>query len=96
MNNHEKIQKALFEYIKNRDFRDRFYHALVYEKEPFNCYSLYNFELVDSLELEYKDLIIVYAMDYNEGQEIDVLMIFSDDDIRYNVLRYYKGEFIDE
>lgn len=90
MNSHEKIQKALFEYIKNRSFRDRFYHALVYEKEPFNCYELYNFELEDSAEEEYNDLNIVYAIDYDEGQEIDVIMIFSDEDIKDNVLRYTK------
>ena len=87
---HEKIADALFYYLKSNEFRDRFYYALVYEHKPFNQYHLYMFELEDSPEEKPSDLIIIYAIDYDEGQEIDVLRIYSQEDIFHSLLFDYQ------
>lgn len=87
---YEKIADALLYYLKQTSFRDRFYYALVYEHEPFNSYDLYMFELEDSPEKEPSDLIITYAIDYDEGQEIDVLQIYSQEEIFTRLLFDYQ------
>lgn len=86
----EKIAEALLTYLKQTSFRDRFYYALVYEHEPFNQYDLYMFELEDSPEKEASDLIVTYAIDYDEGQEIDVLQIYSQEEISTRLLFDYQ------
>ena len=86
----EKIAEALFIYLKQTTFRDRFYYALVYEHKPFNSYELYMMELEDSSEKEASDLIVTYATDYDEGQEIDVLQIYSKKDIFNKLLFDYQ------
>lgn len=85
----EKIRKALFIYLKSNTFRDITYYILVWEHEPFNNYSLYRLELEDSPEKSFDDLNITYAMDYDEGQDIDVLMIFDECAIKNNCINFY-------
>ena len=85
----EKIRKALFIYLKSNTFRGITYYILVWEHKPFNSYSLYRLELEDSPEKSFDDLNITYAMDYDEGQDIDVLMIFDENDIKNQCISYY-------
>ena len=91
MNNNfdEKIGKALYQYLSRTDFRDITYYILVFEHAPFNSYELYRVELSDSKEDSWDDLIITYAMDYDEGQDIDIKMVFSERDILNCCINFY-------
>lgn len=85
----EKICKALYQYISRTDFRDITYYILVFNRKPLNCYELYRLELNDSKEDSWDDLIITYAMDYDEGQDIDIKMVFSESDILNCCINFY-------
>lgn len=85
-----KVRNALFEHIKSTKFRDRFYYLLVYEKSPFNNFDLYQIELEDSPEITSMDLNITYMIDYDEGQDIEVLGVYSQDDIYKMLLADYE------
>ena len=85
-----KVRNALFEHLKSTEFRNRFYFLLVYEKSPFNAFALYQIELEDSHEITSMDLNITYMIDYDEGQDIEVLGVYSYEDIYKMILADYE------
>lgn len=93
---YEKCQKALFEYLNKTTYRDRWYFILVFEHEPFNTETLYKVELEPSREMDYSDLILIFDMDYDEGQEIDIECVFSGLDVKNILCEKYHGGLLHE
>lgn len=91
-----KVRNALFTYLKSTEFRDRFYFLLVYEKSPFNAYCLYQIEYEDSAEIDSMDLNITYMIDYDEGQDIEVISVYSKEDIFEMILYDYERRCLNE
>lgn len=96
MNVYEKCQKALFECLTKTDFRDRWYYFLVIEGEPFNSKCLYKVELEPSRENDYTDLNLIFDMDYDEGQDIDIKYVCSEDYLKHILFKLYYWGFLNE
>lgn len=88
---YDRCHNALKEFFKkNPEEGSPKFYIVVKEYEPFNCNDVYEIEV----EWTGKDTFnSIFAIDYDEGQEIDIIKIYSQYEMeRMLIDAAWKGE----